>query len=125
MPFSVEHCAEENMILVNIWGRTALAELKEAIEEIIRVVQVTQCRLVLTDLQKADWGLTMSETYHLPEMLARVSSETADIHLFKRAFVASENSEILRFYETVSQNRGQTTRMFRDADSAKEWLNKK
>ncbi len=123
MHYSVKHNVEENMIIAEVKGEVGFSALQELGAEIMRVAKQENCQYILTDLREAYLEVTVSEIYFLPQNLAKIA-RMQEVKLFdvKRAFVAAKDQEILRFYEIVSHNQGQGTRLFYDIEEAKNWL---
>ena len=108
-----------------ITGKADLAELREFAVSIIRTAKRENCFRILTDLSKAELNMTVMQTFNLPQDITEFAAAAGlDIHAFKRAFVASENQDVLDFYETVARNRSHYTRLFHDIEEAKAWLKK-
>ena len=125
MTHSVEYDVTENMVMAGITGEADLAELREFAVNIIRTAKRENCFRILTDLSKAELNVTVMQTFNLPQDIVEFAvSEGLEIHAFKRAFVASENQDVLDFYETVARNRSHHIRLFHDIEEAKAWLKK-
>ncbi|MBK9601814.1 MAG: hypothetical protein IPO36_08215 [Anaerolineales bacterium] len=125
MTHSVEYDAVENMVMAGITGKVNLAELREFAVNIIRTAKRENCFRILTDLSKAELNVSVMQTFNLPQDIVEfAAAEGLEIHAFKRAFVASENQDVLDFYETVARNRSHHIRLFHDIEEAKAWLKK-
>ena len=123
MTYSVEYDAAENLVMAGITGKADLAEIREFAVNIIRTAKRENCFRILTDLSKAELNVTVMQTFNLPQDIVEfAAAEGLEIHAFKRAFVASENQDVLDFYETVSRNQGYYTRLFHDIEEAKTRL---
>ena len=125
MTHSVEYDAAEKLVMAGITGKVDLAEIREFAVNIIRTAKRENCFRILTDLSKAELNVTVMQTFNLPQDIVEFAvSEGLEIHAFKRAFVASENQDVLDFYETVARNRSHHIRLFHDIEEAKTWLKK-
>ena len=90
---------------------------------IIRTAKRENCFRILTDLSKAELNVSVMQTFNLPQDIVEfAAAEGLEIHAFKRAFVVSENQDVLDFYETVARNSSHHIRLFHDIEEAKAWL---
>ncbi len=104
-------------------GDIALNEIKEIYIESTQVAKKHNCRLVFSDYCEATIKLSTTEIYDLPKILSSILSPSEiPVYELKRALVVAKNLEDYRFFETVTSNRGQHTKIFRDVAEAKKWL---
>jgi len=100
--------------------RGALAVLTE----VASFVKEYDCHRVLADFRNATMNISTLHIYDLPELLVGQAVKAGiSLHHLKRAMVAPVSQmENFRFFETVSFNRMQTLRLFRDVEEARAWL---
>jgi len=124
MTFSVRHDPEHHVIIAEIKGEVTLHDFQAIAAEIMRVVKEKNCLYVLTDLRGVSLEkLSVADIYFLPQTLSEIAIEQGiELRSARRAFVAQEDHQLLRFYETVSRNRGIDTRLFFDFEEAQIWL---
>ena len=101
-------------------------EAKEIISEAAQIAIEQNVFSFLGDYREAVLKLSTTAIYELPKILSDIFiSLGIQPHQLNRVFVASvveKDAEGFRFYETVSLNRGQNTRLFHDIEEAKRWL---
>jgi hypothetical protein len=107
-------------------GDIALNEIKEIYLESTQVAKEHNCRLVFSDYREATVKLTTLEIYDLPNILSStLSPSEIPAYALKRALVVAKDLEDYRFFEAVTFNRGQNTKIFQDVAEAKKWLSSK
>jgi hypothetical protein len=88
-------------------------------EEIIR----NGCFRVLIDFTHAPIVMSTLKIYKVPERLAAIFGEHGiDIRKVKRAILISAKDPDYQFLEDVTDNRGQTFKLFIDKSQACDWL---
>jgi hypothetical protein len=123
MSHKVSYNSDLRIIEVKFQGTVTLHEVEEAFPEAVRLAREQNCFLSLSDLRDAAITLSTVELYDLPQKLSALfaSSGISD-HEIKRALVAEKDLDDYRFFETVTVNRGQRNKIFRDTDEARRWL---
>ena len=123
MANSISHDTEHDIIIAIADEKSNLLDLLEMVKNTILMAKEKNCHRILTDMRAAEFDLSATEIYYLPEKISKLINDMGlkDVH-FKRAFVTKENQHTLRFYETVSLNRGLPTHLFHDMDAAIDWL---
>ena len=123
MSHTVEYDPEEKIVIATFMGDTNLRDLQECLANIIRVAKRENCAYILSDLREANLQVSVMQTYHLPDTVHEaISEEGISLQRLKRAFVGAKDQDILQFYETVSVNHGEYTKLFHDLEEAKSWL---
>jgi len=123
MPYTISYNAEAGVIETKVQGDFFLSEAKEMISEAMEVAKEQNCFLLLCDLQAANVKLSTLEIYQLPNVVLDKSASLGfHAHKLKRALVATHNVRDYDFFETVTVNRGQNAKVFRDVDEARKWL---
>jgi len=121
MPHTIAYNAEASIIEIKVQGDFFLSEAKEMISEALEMANEQNCFLLLCDLRDAAVKLSTVEIYQLPNV---VSDKSASLGLhpykLKRAFVVTHDLKDYDFFETVTVNRGQNGKAFRDVDEAKK-----
>ncbi len=125
MTYKVEFDAEENMIIARAQGPLKLAELIQLVIDFVILAKQVNCSYILTILNEAELKISMFEFYTFPQLVTDIfKAHGLQTYNFKRAFVGTVEQKSLKFYETVSQNRGNYTHLFYDIEEAKQWLRK-
>lgn len=124
MTFSVRHDPEHHVIIAEIKGEITLRDFQLVAADIMSVAKEKDCLYVLTDLRGVNLEkLSVADIYFLPQTLSEIAVEQGiELRSARRAFVAQKDHQLLRFYETVSRNRGIDTRLFFDFEEAQAWL---
>ena len=106
-----------------VQGTISFGELNAIFAEAIQSLAEHDSYLYLADYTEATISASTIELYNLPKTLASAAIPYGySVHKLRRAIVIRENTPDFLFYETVTLNRGQSTRLFYDMDAAKEWL---
>jgi len=117
------HDADDGLIAIRMDSRIDQSQLRAIASEVAQLAREHNCYLILNDAREATLGLSTTEIYELPKMVLEILSESGiQIHKFKRAVVMANDVDDFVFFETVSQNRGQNVRLFRDMGEARSWL---
>jgi hypothetical protein len=118
MPYALSYDPETDCIFGSIKGDFDQALVREYIQAMAELAKEKHCRRVLTDMRMGKPQLTVLEIDDLPR-----SAIEAGLNLtMRRALVVSSDFDDYAFYRATSAIRGQNIRVFRDMDSAKEWL---
>lgn len=123
MPFEVTYQPQDHYINARYWSHDSLPELEAYLSEIMRMVGETGCNRTLSDLSEAILELPLIQSYTMPDRIKRIALNwSVNIYAVKRAIVIPMGHNPLRFFETVSYNRGQFVRTFHNMDEARVWL---
>ena len=123
MSHTIIYNRADRLIETTVQGELTLNEIKEMVLELTSVAKENHCRLFLNDFREAKIKLSIFEIYDLPKIISGIiSAEGLESYRLKRAMVAALHSEDLRFFETVTVNSGQNTKLFYSIDKAREWL---
>jgi hypothetical protein len=115
---SVEYDSATGCLHIRISGRLDIVGARAAFQDIFARAHEHGCRCMLTDLRGTEIGLDKVDLFDI----ATHFSKHAGPGLSRRAIVADAAPDLTRFYETANANRGQHVRVFRDLDSARNWL---
>ncbi len=122
MSYKVAYNAVSRVIEVKAKGEFTLDQASQMALDISRLAREKKCSRVLSDFLEATIHLTTLEIFNLPKMVAgQYASQQKKPSEIKRALVI-ERSADSEFYETVSVNAGQITKVFKDRDEALRWL---
>jgi hypothetical protein len=123
MPYAISYNAEAGVIEAQVKGDLFLSEARDLISEAMEVAKEQNCYLILCDLQAANVKLSTLEIHQLPNVVSEKSASLGfHAHKLKRALVATRDVRDYDFFETVTVNRGQNARVFRNVDEARKWL---
>jgi len=123
MSHTMTYNAELQIIELTVQGNVAWAEALEMISESAQLIQKSNCFRVLSNYSEATVQLSTVEIYRLPQILSEtLASLGIWVHQVKRALVVAKDLQDFQFFDTVSSNRFQKTKIFRDLTEAKNWL---
>ena len=126
MPHTVTYHSEMHIVEIKAHGNLTLDEAKQIIFDIGKVCVEKNCFHWLGDYREARFELSTIDIYSIPHHLSAIlASMGLPANKMKRAVVIANDIEDFEFFETVTVNSGQTTKLFQDMDEAKEWLSKK
>ncbi len=122
MPWRAQLDAPRNLVEVAYSEDVSAADIRESALAVIGLMKQADTGLVLADITTATrLELSTSEVVGLPELFRRLGLDRP----FREAMIAPLDSSVrdqAEFYETVCVNRGIPVRVFRDRDSAVQWL---
>ncbi|MFI5398451.1 MAG: hypothetical protein ACHQ9S_23200 [Candidatus Binatia bacterium] len=121
MPWTATFIAEFGIVETTHAGRLTPEELREAVAATLGLASERKTHRYLGDCTGLEHGASVSDTYALTRFY-----ETLPIdRLSKEAILlpASQDAETdMRFYETLTRNRGFDVRVFRTRQEAISWL---
>jgi hypothetical protein len=106
-------------------GRLTKNDLSSAIRETLAVAHTHDRILFLGDCTNLDGGHTIIDLYFLAKEVSKEVSLSFGSHLLKEAILLPSIPtliEKINFWETLGQNGGFRVRVFRDRQSAIDWL---
>ena len=125
MAYTVKY-DHEGFIRIKVQGKLNLPVIKSFSLEVADIIKEENCYLLLSDYSEANIDLSTMEIYETPNIISDFLNEHGiEITKLKRALVVSNDVKDFLFFETVSQNRGHTAKVFHDIEEAKAWLTKK
>ena len=126
MTHTIFYNPDTKTIEIKFQGDITLNEVKELYSESMQVAKQQNCFVFLSDYREATMKLSTLEIFDLPKILSEIFA-TSEIpsYKLKRALVVEKDLEDYRFFEVVTSNRGQTTKIFQDIAEAEEWLSNK
>jgi len=123
MPHTIKYNPETRMIESWTYGEFTLDEVREALAEFAVLIKEHGCSLMLNDYHDAIPKFTAAEIYSMPAIIAEIfASHGISVHQLKRAFVTTREIRGFLFFETVTVNQGQNTRVFHEINEARNWL---
>ena len=123
MPHSITYHARENVITITHQGEFDATMTRQLISEVISLVKEHDCFHIVEDFREARIRFSTMDLHDLPKLVQeRLSASGLNAYQFKRALIAAQDIADFAFFETVSQNRDQNVRVFRDVEEAKKWL---
>jgi hypothetical protein len=123
MQYSIVYNSEIHIIEARIYGDVVLSQVKELIAEYAVNAKEKGCTLILSDYREATIKLSTIEIYEMPKILTETFALSGlSIHHIKRALVVAKELKEYLFFETVTFNRGQYAKIFKDITEAREWL---
>jgi hypothetical protein len=123
MSYTIFYHAEEKYIEMKAQGSLMMDEAREIISALLQEVKERNCFFILSDYREATLDISIVKIYLIPEAISTAAAATglSEIHI-KRALVIEKGSKNFDFFETVSINQGQQTKLFEDITEAKKWL---
>ena len=126
MSHTIIYNPETGFVESKMEGIIYFNEIKEIFSEVVQTLKEKEVFLHFADYREAKLSLSTMEIYGLPKMLSdTVAPLGLNVHKLKRAIVIAKDLEDYNFYETVSSNSWQMTKIFQDVDEAKKWLSEK
>jgi len=118
LEFDVNIDEELELVKCHITGIITLHNIKDAIEGIMAKCEEVNWWSILVDVREATMEMDLGDFTYLSAM-----NETFEFDpCFKQAFVISERTFNLEFYERMRQEKGAVFQMFKDIEEAKKWL---
>ena len=131
MPYTMIHNPKAGFVEAKVQGVISFSEIKEIFSKYVQMVAEKKCFLYLADYREAILDMSTMELYALPKLMTDITAPLGvNVHRIKRAVVIAKGLKDkrlgdYRFYETVTLNRGQNTKLFEDMDEARKWLSEK
>jgi hypothetical protein len=114
---------ETGIVETIVQGIVNLAEMTEIMTEAVQAMVENEAFLYFADYRQGSLGMTTLQIHNMPKLLSEIAVPlNANALKFKRAIVVEKFSKDYQFYETVTINSGQTTKLFQDVDEARKWL---
>jgi hypothetical protein len=108
-----------DILYVTTWGTDEdLEGVKEYASAVIQACRENNCRKVLADERALEYRLGIVDLYHLAKFYIKVVPPDAKLALIFDQKYARE----IKFWETVSANRGLPFRAFTTVEAAQTWL---
>jgi len=123
LAYQVEYNPDPGIIDIKYSGDISLEEVLSAIEEIWNLIQLHECRLVLSDFLGAEPTFDPARILEINEKLAalNVPKEIRSAVVVSRDEKSNKNMQV-RLYEYASGTGGWPAQMFYSRDQALEWL---
>lgn len=131
MPYTMIYNPNVGFVEAKVQGVISFNEIKEIFSKAIQMLMEKESSLYLADYREAVIDMSTTELYALPKLMSDITAPLGvNVHRLKRAVVIAKDLknkrlEDYRFYETVTLNRGQNTKLFEDMDEARKWLSEK
>ena len=131
MPYTIIYNPKTGFVEATVQGTICFNEIKEIFSKAVQMVMEKKSFLYLADYRQAVLNLSTTELYALPKLMSDIVAPLGgNVRILKRAVVIAKDLkdkrlEDYRFYETVTVNRGQNTKLFEDMDEASKWLSEK
>ena len=128
MPHIIVYNSTTGFVEATVEGVINFDEVKEIFSKGVQTLVAHESFLYLADYREAVLDLSIAELYELPQLLSvMVAPLGINVRRFKRAVVIAKDLQETRlddyrFYETVTVNRGQNSKLFEDIDQARHWL---
>ena len=126
MTLSIKAEFEDPVLIVTVTGKFTLASAKSTFSEALGAMTQLQIGRLLVDCRTIDMADSVSEVFEYASFIAESLTHhlTEDLAAIPRlAYIfAAGHETLIKFGETVAQNRGMDTRVFSDIDEARSWL---
>jgi hypothetical protein len=117
MPEKVTILKDLNIIKIDSFGEVSLEDLKQSLETVFKIHREQGLTKVFVDATKETSLPSTFPVFEFGSELAKI------VRNLKFAVVTSPKmKDIMKFLETVTQNRGVEVQMFDSEDAALEWL---
>jgi hypothetical protein len=126
MTHTIHYQPDAQTIEIQFQGDITLGEVKELYSDSVRLSKQHDCFVFLSDYSQATMKLSTLEIYELPKILAEIfAGSDIPAYKLKRALVVARDQKDYSFFEVVTSNRGQNTKIFQDTAEARKWLSGK
>ncbi len=128
MPYTIIYNSKTCFVEATVQGTIGFKEIKEIFSNAVHMLMEKESFLYLADYREVVLSMSTIELYALPKLMSDITAPLGvNVHRLKRAVVIAKDLkdkrlEDYRFYETVTLNRGQNTKLFEDMDEARKWL---
>jgi hypothetical protein len=126
MTHKIIYDPEKRYVEARVRGIINFTEIKEIFSKAAHKVKERESVLYLADYRGAILDMSTMELYQLPKLMSDIAASLGiNVYELKRAVVIAQGLkesrlDDFRFYETVTTNRGQNTKLFDDIDEAKK-----
>jgi hypothetical protein len=130
VPFTITYNLETGFVEAKVQGTIRFDEIKEIYSKYVQTTMENKSFLYLADYREAILDLSTMELYDLPKVLSDIVDPLGiNVNKLRRAIVVAKGLKDkrlgdYRFYETVTLNRWQNTKLFEDMDEAIKWLSR-
>ncbi|WP_420712409.1 STAS/SEC14 domain-containing protein [Niveibacterium sp. 24ML] len=121
MPYVARFCDQTSVVEASYTGQVTSRDLKLAAQEILELLKLHGVSRVLADCSDMVGGHTVFDLYALADWLKHTAPYVREAVVLSRTDHADE---AVQFWATTCRNRGIAVRVFRDRDSAREWLHR-
>jgi hypothetical protein len=112
----------EKMIIESVLkDNVTLEDLTEEVERCATLCKEHNCAKMLSDFSNATLCVSLINAFDLPDIQEKRGVERGSMIALLPPKSEKDRS-LLRFYETVSFNRGWTTKSFQNREDALDWL---
>ena len=118
MPYEFSYDADTSILTSRVSGLVDKSLVKPLTTDMHEETVKHKCRLFLNDYRNAYIDISTIEVYGLPQLMEAFGTNPSARH----AVVVKGETELVRFFETVSKNRGKFVEVFTDIDKARDWL---
>jgi hypothetical protein len=121
MAWKTEYLADLNIIETTMEGIFSAIELQTIIKSVLDLLALHGLKHVLVDCTKVAHNNSVFNIYELPVFYESLKVD----HNIKQAVILPKDKEArknIKFYETVTRNRGFNVLVFDDQQSSIQWL---
>lgn len=109
---------DSDCIELTVEGVFTMERLKRIAPEVAKLSEESGCQCILNDMSAATIDISLGEVYSSPQEM----DNSGILRTTRRALVVPHDFDQAAFLETVTRNRGHNLKVFRDRESALEWL---
>ena len=118
MPHEFSYDADTGVLTARVSGIVDKSLVKQIADDMHAETVKHKCTRFLNDYRTAYIDLSTLDVFGLPKLIESMGTDPTSRH----AIVVKGMSPILRFFETVTRNRGENVRIFTGMDQARAWL---
>ena len=123
MSYTLEHEIVEDYIVLILKGNFDLSTLVEAAARILGVSASSGCTRILTDVRQADMDVSMMDINTLiGKSFELTHGHGVSLYSLRHALLSAESQYLTRFYESIANEHGLSTKTFHDPAEGKAWL---
>ncbi len=118
MSHQLVYSRDKDLIELTVEGTFTMERLKRIAPEVAKLSEESGCQRILNDMSTATIDISLGEVYASPQEMDNSGIRRTT----RRALVVPSDFYQAGFLETVTRNRGHNLKVFRDRESALEWL---
>ena len=118
MPHQLSYDADTGILTARVSGIVDKSLVQSVASEMHAKTEKHKCTRFLNDYRHAYVDLSTLDVFGLPKLIESMGTDPRSRH----AIVVKGMTPMIRFFETVTRNRGENVRVFTDMDQARAWL---
>lgn len=118
MSHELSYVSGKDFVILRVHGRVTIERIQELAPQVAKMLEKTNCRLLLNDMSNASIDISFQNLYNSPKIM----DASGVMRTIKRALVVPSSFEESAFLENATQNTGHNLKVFKNIEEAEEWL---